>query len=106
MASTTFDLPEPFGPTTQVIPGSSLNVVAEAKDLNPFTVRLLRCTVSILARRLAGLCELEGLGPAQTSAKRTRGQDATHPLRWEALPSSAPFADAAVTDKQMRAVTM
>src|SRR5919199_210603 len=45
IASTTFDLPEPFGPTTQVIPGSSFSVVAEAKDLNPLTVRLLRCTV-------------------------------------------------------------
>src|SRR5436305_13246278 len=44
MASTTLDLPEPFGPTTQVIPGSSFSVVAEAKDLNPLTVRLLRCT--------------------------------------------------------------
>lgn len=50
MASTTLDLPEPFGPTTQVIPGSSFNVVAEAKDLNPFTVRLLRYTFSILVR--------------------------------------------------------
>ncbi|GAA1631252.1 hypothetical protein GCM10009828_068830 [Actinoplanes couchii] len=38
------DLPEPFGPTTQVMPGSSRNVVAEAKDLKPLTVRLLRCT--------------------------------------------------------------
>src|SRR5215213_6609886 len=44
MASTTLDLPEPLGPTTQVIPGSSRNVVAEAKDLKPFSVRLLRCT--------------------------------------------------------------
>src|SRR4051812_5892332 len=44
MASTTLDLPEPFGPTTQVMPGSSRSVVAEAKDLKPFTVRLLRCT--------------------------------------------------------------
>src|SRR6476619_8573866 len=42
-ASTTFDLPEPFGPTTQVMPGSNRRVVAEAKDLNPFSVRLLRC---------------------------------------------------------------
>ncbi|GAA2184231.1 hypothetical protein GCM10009848_08800 [Micromonospora lupini] len=50
MASTTLDLPEPFGPTTQVIPGSSFNVVAEAKDLKPFTVRLLRYTYSILVR--------------------------------------------------------
>src|SRR5262245_38945161 len=44
IASTTLDLPEPLGPTTQVMPGSSFSVVAEAKDLNPFTVRLLRCT--------------------------------------------------------------
>jgi hypothetical protein len=44
MASTTFDLPEPLGPTTQVIPGSSRILVAEAKDLNPFTVRVLRYT--------------------------------------------------------------
>src|SRR5690606_13885125 len=44
IASTTLDLPEPLGPTTQVMPGSSFRVVAEAKDLNPFTVRLFRCT--------------------------------------------------------------
>src|SRR5262245_21757836 len=44
IASTTLDLPEPFGPTTQVIPGSSFSVVADAKDLKPLTVRLLRCT--------------------------------------------------------------
>src|SRR5512142_1933817 len=44
MASTTLDLPEPLGPTTQVIPGSSFIVVADAKDLKPLTVRLLRCT--------------------------------------------------------------
>jgi hypothetical protein len=37
-------LPEPFGPTTQVIPGSSLIVVADAKDLKPLTVWLFRCT--------------------------------------------------------------
>jgi hypothetical protein len=36
------DLPEPFGPTMQVMPGSSCRVVADAKDLNPFRVRLFR----------------------------------------------------------------
>jgi len=41
-ASTTLDLPEPFGPTTQVIPGSNARVVDEAKDLKPRRVRLLR----------------------------------------------------------------
>ena len=44
-ASTTLDLPEPLGPTTAVTPGSNSNVVAEANDLNPRTVRLLRCKV-------------------------------------------------------------
>src|SRR5438105_7254818 len=43
-ASRTLDLPEPLGPTTQVIPGSNRSVVAEAKDLKPFSVRLFRCT--------------------------------------------------------------
>ena len=43
-ASTTFDLPEPLGPTMHVTPGSKANVVGCAKDLNPFSVRLLRYT--------------------------------------------------------------
>src|SRR5262249_917902 len=43
-ASTTFDLPDPFGPTTQVIPGSKRSVVVEAKDLNPRSVRVFRNT--------------------------------------------------------------
>src|SRR5271166_144022 len=43
-ASTTFDLPEPLGPTTAVMPGSKRRVVGDAKDLKPFSVRLLRYT--------------------------------------------------------------
>src|SRR6516165_7115741 len=43
-ASTTLDLPEPFGPTTHVMPGSSRRVVAEANDLKPRRVRLFRYT--------------------------------------------------------------
>ena len=34
------DLPDPFGPTIAVIPGSKFNVVAEAKDLKPLSVKL------------------------------------------------------------------
>jgi hypothetical protein len=34
-----------LGPTTQVIPGSKLRVVADAKDLNPRKVKLLRYNV-------------------------------------------------------------
>src|SRR6185437_16689528 len=43
-ASTTLDFPEPFGPTTHVMPGSKRRVVAEAKDLKPRSVRVLRYT--------------------------------------------------------------
>src|SRR3954451_21365420 len=45
-ASTTLDFTDPFGPTTQVIPGSKFSVVAEAKDLKPLRVRLFRYTRS------------------------------------------------------------
>jgi len=42
MASTTLLLPEPFGPTTTVTPGSSTRVVESANDLKPFSVSDLR----------------------------------------------------------------
>src|SRR4051812_18165080 len=48
-ASTTLDLPDPLGPTTAVTPGSKSKVVAEAKDLNPRTVRLLRCKAFLVS---------------------------------------------------------
>ena len=44
MASTTFDLPLPFGPTTTVTPGSNSSRVGSAKDLKPFIVSDLRNT--------------------------------------------------------------
>ncbi len=43
-ASTRFDLPEPFGPTTTVTPGSKSSTVLSAKDLKPFSVSDLRNT--------------------------------------------------------------
>ena len=51
-ASTTLDLPEPFGPTTHVMPGSKRSIVADANDLNPLRVRLLRCTTDNPTRGL------------------------------------------------------
>jgi len=45
-ASTTFDLPEPLGPTMQVTPGSNWKVVGCANDLKPLMVRLFKCTRS------------------------------------------------------------
>ena len=46
MASTTLDLPEPFGPTTTVTPGSSSIAVVSAKDLKPFMVRVFKNTAN------------------------------------------------------------
>ena len=43
-ASTTLDLPLPFGPTTTVTPGSNSRVVGSANDLNPLRVRDFRNT--------------------------------------------------------------
>src|SRR5579875_1880745 len=53
IASTTLDLPEPFGPTTAVMPGSKRRVVADAKDLKPFRVSDFRCTQAPAGVRLA-----------------------------------------------------
>src|SRR5580700_4056611 len=49
-ASTMLDLPDPLGPTTQVIPGSKRSVVAEANDLKPRRVRDFRYTSPLLPR--------------------------------------------------------
>src|ERR1700729_225721 len=45
-ASTMLDLPEPLGPTTQVMPDSRRSEVADANDLKPRRVRLFRYTES------------------------------------------------------------
>src|ERR687895_828127 len=58
-ASTTLDLPEPLGPTTQVIPGSNRSVVEDAKDLKPRSVRFFKYTRALsqpLAAGLHGVC--------------------------------------------------
>src|ERR1700722_451053 len=43
-ASTTLDLPDPLGPTTQVMPGSKRREVGDAKDLKPRRARVLAYT--------------------------------------------------------------
>ncbi len=50
-ASTRFDFPEPFGPTTTVTPGSNSSVVLSANDLKPRRVRALRNTWRLLLFR-------------------------------------------------------
>jgi len=44
--STTFDLPQPFGPTTPVRPGSMNSSVGSTKDLNPRTRIFLKLSKS------------------------------------------------------------
>jgi hypothetical protein len=60
MASTTFDFPQPFGPTTQVMPASKLKTVRSTKDLKPWSCRLLMRKRS-LDRSASGSV---GTGPA------------------------------------------
>src|SRR5277367_4168051 len=68
-ASTTLDLPEPFGPTTQVIPGSRRSVVADANDLKPRRVRDFRYTCPLLPRNdPAERPSLEGYRPGRATA--------------------------------------
>jgi len=54
-ASTTLLLPEPFGPTTHVMPGSKRKVVGAAKDLKPFRVMLFKYTGRTYRVRLGQL---------------------------------------------------
>src|SRR5690242_3691660 len=67
-ASTTLDLPDPLGPTTAVMPGSKRRVVGEAKDLKPFSVRLLRYTASQTTARIAAGGFTEGCRLARNMA--------------------------------------
>ena len=41
-ASEMFDLPDPLGPTTAVMPGSSVSALRSAKDLKPLRPRDFR----------------------------------------------------------------
>src|SRR3984957_15210800 len=63
------DLPEPFGPTTQVMPGSRRSVVADANDLKPRRVRDFRYTCPLLPRNNpAERPSLEGYRPGRPAA--------------------------------------
>src|SRR6202020_483940 len=59
-ASTTLVFPEPLGPTTAVMPRSKRRVVGDAKDLKPFSVRLLRYTASPTTAQLAPVTPAAG----------------------------------------------
>ena len=92
MASTTLDLPDPFGPTTTVTPGSSSIVVASANDLNPLRVRLFKNTAAAkLPNRPAQVTDAgvpaewrHSRCAAGCAARRRCGQRGSEELlRWE-----------------------
>src|SRR5882762_5254611 len=59
MASETFDLPQPFGPTMAVTPGRKLSEVLSAKDLKPRTVRFLRYMTFVNNKPICPFCKVE-----------------------------------------------
>src|SRR5256714_15295938 len=59
IASDTFDLPHPLGPTIAVTPGRKFNDVLSAKDLNPRTVRFLRYMIFAKTTTTASPCKVE-----------------------------------------------
>src|ERR1700735_2404294 len=74
-ASTTLDLPDPFGPTTQVMPGSRRSVVADANDLKPRRVRDFRYTRPLLPRNgPAERPSLEGYRPGRATVGKRAGR--------------------------------
>src|SRR5690349_21270061 len=98
-ASTTLDLPEPLGPTMQVTPGSSRIVVAEAKDLKPFRVRLLTYTSGLGSSDAGGVDRgslyRRGRGRAWRSRPPRRGGERVWPVgqqRYAAELRSGPAA--------------
>src|ERR1700747_2977500 len=107
-ASTTLDLPEPLGPTTAVIPGSKRRVVGDAKDLKPFSVRLLRYTASQTTAQIARVAVTEGCRSArntpehpQSDALATAVTSVTE-MEGVSAPRTPRIAPAAATSRRRR----
>src|SRR4051812_46214316 len=92
-ASTRLDLPQPFGPTTPVSPGSIMKSVGSTKDLNPCRRRRVSfMTDALLAGResLNRHNTIDGVVMlAESSAARLLGRD-----NGEAGPAGQPAAGA------------
>src|SRR5690242_13098481 len=106
-ASTTLDLPEPFGPTMQVMPGSSCSVVEDAKDLNPLRVRLFRYNAGLLTTVEHGTAEqgwnvgkLSGPHPT-CPAPRARGPGQT----WSSASWSAARTSRTASGRALRPIS-
>src|SRR5262249_19037260 len=61
MASTTLDLPQPFGPTTPQIGASKSIMVGSTKDLKPSSSRRLILNQGLLQRNVKKLNNFRGL---------------------------------------------
>src|SRR5579884_1333354 len=70
--STTFDFPEPFGPTTTVTPGSNSSVVRSANDLKPLRVNDFRNT---RAPSTSSSERSDGIGRPRGPVQRCRSRD-------------------------------
>ena len=92
--STTFDLPEPFGPTTHVTPFSKAKVVGWANDLNPLRVKLFRCTRPPPPCCLAASLYATGPGgPRDAIAPRYRHAGAMSAFTLDELPLPRDLVD-------------
>src|SRR5579859_2730287 len=89
-ASTMFDLPDPFGPTTQVIPGSNRSEVAEAKDLNPRRVRLFTYTRGLSFPPLIAPAAQPDRVRSPPRANTAGPGEAARALGWPAFPHLTP----------------
>src|SRR5499427_8473836 len=90
-ASTMFDLPDPFGPTTQVIPGSNRSEVAEAKDLNPRRVRLFTYTRGLSSPPLMAPAARPYVQVGQLSRTLPRADDGSGDSRTVGPPCRAAY---------------
>src|SRR5215472_3866733 len=77
-ASTTLDLPDPFGPTMHVMPGSNLSVVADANDLKPRMVRVFRYTCRLLPSPATRPCRTPWRAATLASTVPRGGVDPAH----------------------------
>src|SRR5580658_6802857 len=78
-ASTTFDFPLPFGPTTTVTPGSRTSVDASANDLKPLRVSDFRNTVGHPSGHLQPGADGAGGERVRSDSARTRRLNARSP---------------------------
>src|SRR5450432_2690311 len=80
-ASSRFDLPQPFGPTTPVTPGSIRNSVVSTKDLKPVRRSRWNCTEGLAASLFRRGFLRTGLGGWRLDRRGDRGVELVRRLR-------------------------